>query len=56
MKTASKPTIPKRAVKMVSRKTLANPEMGVAQPRTTAAAALLVHTVSVMKAGLLLLK
>lgn len=54
-KTTSKPTTPKRAVKMLSRKTLAKEEIGVAHPRMMAAAALLGQVASVTKAGEVLL-
>jgi len=56
MKTASTPTIPKTAVKMSSRKILANDVMGVAHPRMSAAAAGLGHVGFVTKAGDELLK
>ena len=51
MKTASMPTMPKTAVKMSSRKMLANEVMGVAHPRMRAAAAGLGHVGLVTKAG-----
>lgn len=54
--TKSIPTMPNMAVKMLSRKMLANEVMGVAQPRTRAAAAGLEQVASVTNAGEVLLK
>lgn len=51
MKRTSMPTMPNRAVKIVSRKTLAKDEIGVTQPRMSAAAPWLEHVASVTKKG-----
>lgn len=50
------PTMPKTAVKIWSMKPLENEVRAGAQPVITAAAAGLVHVVSVMNAGAVLLK
>lgn len=56
IKTASIPTMPKTAVKMLSMNTFAKAVMGVAHPRMRAAAAGLGHTASLSKGGDVLLK
>jgi len=56
MSTASTPTTPNMAVKMLSMKVLLNRESGVAQPVISAAAAGLGHVGPIWKAGDVLLR